>query len=122
MVCYGEASSTLLGETDRITRGPILYSTYWEKCQQVPFLICSASLRSAKTVVEFTRTCNETMLPGDRGQVVVVDITLKFKNFSRLKNQRRKREGEREQEGKRKRGRKRDNQRVRIKQLQLRLH
>lgn len=32
------------------------------------------------------QTCNETVLPGDWGQVVIVDITLKLKHFSGLKN------------------------------------
>lgn len=34
-----------------------------------------------------THTCNETVLPGDGGQVVAVDIALKLKDFSRLKKQ-----------------------------------
>lgn len=33
----------------------------------------------------FAHTCNETMLPGNGGQVVAVDIALKLKNFSGLK-------------------------------------
>ena len=34
-----------------------------------------------------THTCNETVLPGDGGQVVAVDVALKLKHFSRLKSQ-----------------------------------
>lgn len=33
-----------------------------------------------------THTCNETVLPGDGGEVVAVDIALKLKDFCRLKN------------------------------------
>ncbi|KAG7223387.1 hypothetical protein INR49_032214 [Caranx melampygus] len=40
-----------------------------------------------------TRTCDETVLPGDGGEVVAVDVALKLKDFSRLKN---RKEGERE--------------------------
>lgn len=56
-------------------------------------MVCSVSLGSLKTVTAFshTHTCNETVFPGNGGQVVAVDIALKQKDFSRLKNQKSKR-------------------------------
>lgn len=51
-------------------------------------LDCSASLRSVNIALHLhthTHTCNETVLPGNGGQVVTVDIAIKLKDFSRLK-------------------------------------
>lgn len=65
--------------------------TQWQKCKQLVQLVYSVSLRSAKTHWDHARTCNETVLPGDWGQVVTVDVAFKLKHFSRLHNQRRRR-------------------------------
>lgn len=49
----------------------------------------------ASAVAALSHTCDETVLPGDGGQVVAVDVALKLKDFSRLKNDKvRQREGQ----------------------------
>lgn len=88
----GVRCACVWGGDKNVALSPMLVSAQSQKCQPVPRRFHEFFVFF---VIASSHTCDETVLPGNGGQVVAVDVALKLEDFSGLKDDKvREREGQ----------------------------